>query len=256
MERGSPTAPARAVSGAARLRQAEGRVRGRLPDLRLYDDQVEGPAIPSLLKQAEGAELVVLGSRGLSGVAGFVVGSGRTGGGGPCHGPRRSGPGRRGGGGRATAGHRRRCRPADRVPGRGPGAVDLDAPGDEVIEFAFEAARLRGARLRVVHAWQTPVLGLGPGEVDLLNDPHRAEERQAALTGALRLWRDKYPGVEVVETVTKDRPRTALIRAACGASLLVVGRRTADRPVGRRVGPVTHAAIHDVECPVAVVPHS
>jgi hypothetical protein len=30
-------------------------------------------------------------------------------------------------------------------------AVDLDVPGDAEIEFAFEADRLRGARLRVVH---------------------------------------------------------------------------------------------------------
>ncbi|WP_405952535.1 hypothetical protein OG588_46285 [Streptomyces prunicolor] len=33
-------------------------------------------------------------------------------------------------------------------------------------------------------AWKTPVLGLGPGEVDLLNDPHRAEEWQNLLNGA------------------------------------------------------------------------
>ncbi|MGW3109580.1 universal stress protein [Streptomyces sp. NPDC001100] len=235
------------------LQQAEDRVRAACPDVRLYDDQVEGPAIPSLLRLAEGAELVVLGSRGLSGVAGFVVGSVAQ-----------------GVVARATvpvvlvrAGEEEADEhlPATGDSGPRPGyrdvvlAVDLDAPCDEVIEFAFEAARLRGARLRVVHAWQTPVLGLGPGEVDLLNDPRRAEERQAALAGALRLWRDKYAGVEVVETVTKDRPRTALIRAASGASLLVVGRRTVERPVGRRVGPVTHAAIHDVDCPVAVVPH-
>ena len=63
-------------------------------------------------------------------------------------------------------------------------AVDLDAPGDAEIEFAFEAARLGAARLRVVHAVQTPVLGLGPGEVGLLNDPHRAEERQNLPNGA------------------------------------------------------------------------
>nr|WP_268256059.1 universal stress protein [Streptomyces aurantiogriseus] len=41
--------------------------------------------------------------------------------------------------------------------------LDLGDPCDEVIEFAFEAARLRGARLRVVHAWQAPsAAGLGP----------------------------------------------------------------------------------------------
>ncbi|WP_427924200.1 universal stress protein [Streptomyces sp. cg40] len=236
------------------LRQAEDRVRATCPDVRLYDDQVEGAAVPALLKLAEGAELVVLGSRGLTGAAGFLVGSVAQG-----VVARATGPVVLVRAGEAAA--------DEQLPDLGDGAglrtgyrdvvlaVDLDAPCEAVIEFAFEAARLRGARLRVVHAWQTPTLGLGPGEVDLLNDPHRAEEWEAALAGALRLWRDKYPGVEVVETVTRDRPQTALMRAACGASLLVVGRRITERPVGRRIGPVTHAAIHDVDCPVAVVPH-
>jgi nucleotide-binding universal stress UspA family protein len=236
------------------LRQAQDRARAGCPDVRLANELVEGPAIAELLKAAEDAELLVLGSRGLSGFTGFLVGSVAQG---------------------VVA---RATRPvvlvragetaADELVSTdydsdGPRtgyrdvvlAVDLDAPGDAEIEFAFEAARLRGARLRVVHAWQTPILGLGPGEVDLLNDPHRAEEWQNTLTGALRLWCDKYPDVEVVATVTKDQPGTALIRAASGAGLLVVGHRIAERPLGRRTGPVTHAAIHHVDCPVAVVPH-
>lgn len=237
------------------LQEAEARVRAVAPEVRLYDEQVEGPATAALPKAAEEAELLVLGSRGLSGFTGFLVGSVAQG---------------------VVA---RATRPvvlvrageetADEHLPAGDGgtstrtgyrdvvlAVDLDTPCDAVIEFAFEAARLRGARLRVVHAWQTPpVLGLGPGEIELLNDPHRAEERQHLLSAVLQLWRDKYPGVETAETVTKDRPQTALVRAASGASLLVVGHRIAERPVGRRTGPVTHAAIHHVGCPVAVVPH-
>ncbi|MET8454705.1 universal stress protein, partial [Streptomyces sp. NPDC005209] len=38
--------------------------------------------------------------------------------------------------------------------------------------------------------------------------------------------------------------------------LLVVGHRLAQRPIGPRTGPTTHAAIHHVDCPVAVVPHA
>ncbi|WP_329241516.1 universal stress protein [Streptomyces sp. NBC_01478] len=252
-EEESESAVQRHVARSA-LRQAQDRVRAVCPDVRLVNELVEGPAIAELLKAAEDAELLVLGSRGLSGFTGFLVGSVAQG---------------------VVA---RATRPvvlvragetaADELlpteyNSAGPRtgyrdvvlAVGLDVPGDAEIEFAFEAARLRGARLRVVHAWQTPVLGLGPGEIDLLDDPRRAEERRHLLTGALRLWRDKHPDVEVVATVTKDRPQTALIRAASGAGLLVVGHRVAQRPVGRRTGPVTHAAIHHVDCPVAVVPH-
>jgi hypothetical protein len=47
---------------------------------------------------------------------------------------------------------------------------------------------------------------------------------------------------------------TALMRAASGAGLPVVGHRLTDRPAIVCTGPVTHAAVHDVGCPVTVVP--
>lgn len=135
-------------------------------------------------------------------------------------------------------------------------AIDLQDACDEVIEFAFEAARLRHARLRVVHAWQAPSpLSLGAGDIGLVNDPERSDEWLGFLKAVLQGWRDKYPDVEVLETVVKDKASTALVRASTGVSLLVVGHRLTERPVGACTGPVTHAAIHHVGCPVAVVPH-
>jgi nucleotide-binding universal stress UspA family protein len=134
--------------------------------------------------------------------------------------------------------------------------VDVATPCDEVIEFAFEEARLRHTRLRTVYAWQQPpALGLGPGEIALVDAPRRAEEWQGVLRAVLQVWREKYPEVDVVETVAAEKPTTALVRAASGAKLLVVGRRPAEGPLAVRTGPVTHAAIHHAGCPVAVVPH-
>ncbi|MGW0705883.1 universal stress protein [Streptomyces sp. NPDC002643] len=135
-------------------------------------------------------------------------------------------------------------------------ALDLSDACDEVIEFAFEAARLRHARLWAVHAWQAPgPLSLGAGDVGLVKEPQQSHEWLGFLKAVLQVWRDKYPDVEVLESVVEDRPTTALVRAATGASLLVVGHHLSERPVGPRTGPVTHAAIHHVGCPVAVVPH-
>lgn len=88
-----------------------------------------------------------------------------------------------------------------------------------------------------------------------MSGARRAEGWLGFLSAVLQVWRDKYPGVEVTETVAEGRARSALLRAASGASLLVVGRHLTDRPAGPRIGPVTHAAIHHVGCPVAVVPH-
>lgn len=250
------------IAGAAQrhlarcsLRRAEQLVRAECPGVPLTDVQTEGPTTAALLKAADEAELMVLGSRGLSGFTGFLVGSVALGvvAKATCpvvlvradeeaadeHLPAADG------GASTDSGYR------DVVL-----AVDLDEACDEVIEFAFEAARLRHARLRAVHAWHTAApVGLGPGDIGLVEETWQGEEWLGFLKAVLQMWRDKYPDVEVLETVVDDRPTTALVRASTGAGLLVVGHRLAERPVGPRTGPVTHAAIHHVGCPVAVVPH-
>ncbi|MFF7389395.1 universal stress protein [Streptomyces scabiei] len=237
------------------LRQAEARVRAGCPTVRLTDEQAEGPATPALLKAADQAGLLVLGSRGLSGFTGFLVGSVALG---------------------VVA---KATRPVvlvraeeeaadERSPEADGGAsaltgrqdvvlgLDLNDPCDEVIEFAFEAARLRHARLRVVHVWQSPsAISLGPGEVGLVDEVLQGQEWQGFMSAVLQTWRDKYPETTVLETVAEGRAATTLVRAASAASLLVVGHRLTDRPTFPRIGPVTHAAVHRVTCPVAVVPH-
>ncbi|WP_406437201.1 universal stress protein [Streptomyces sp. NBC_01613] len=86
--------------------------------------------------------------------------------------------------------------------------------------------------------------------------PERREEQwRAFVTPVLQNWRDKYPDVEVTETVVKDRAATQLVRAASGAGLLVVGRRVRETHLGPHTGPVTHSVIHHASCPVAVVAH-
>ncbi len=237
------------------LRQAVERVRATCPAVHVHDEQTEVPATAALLKAAEDAGLLVLGSRGLSGFTGFLVGSVALGVVTEATCPVvlvRAGeeaedehlPADDGASSVAT-GYR------DVVLG-----ADVDDPCDEVLEFAFEAALLRRARLRVVHAWQAPgLLTLGPGEIGLMSEPERAEEWLDFLSAVLRPWRDKYPDVEVLETVVEDKPSHALLRAATGAGLLVVGHRLTGRPVRQRTGPVTHALIHHADCPVAVVPH-
>ncbi|MFE7232379.1 universal stress protein [Streptomyces sp. NPDC002405] len=237
------------------LRLAEEHIRGSVPDVQLTDEQVEGPATAALLKATEQAELLVLGSRGLSGFTGVLVGSVAQGV--IATAPRpvvlvRAGE-------EAEDEHF----PADDGgPSTGTGfrdvvlGIDLADACDEVIKFAFEAARLRHARLRVVYAWQPPsAISLGPGDIGLINDPAQAEEWRNFLSALLRVWRDKYPDTEVLETVVEGKASTVLVRAASAASLLVVGRRLSERPTVPRVGPVTHAAVHHVRCPLAVVPH-
>ncbi len=244
------------IAGAARrslaqrvLRQAEEHALAASPGVRLRDAQVEGPAVEALVKAAGDADPLVLGSRGLGRISGFLMGSVAL-------------------GVVAKAAHPVVLVRADTAtpPGAdeesGAGrrdvllGLDVSEPCDEVIGFAFESARLRRARLRVLHAWRAPdPLTLGPGEVGLVGDPQRAEEWLGFVSAVLRVWRDKYPDVDVLETVVRGKPAEALLRAASTAELLVLGHRLAGRPRAPRTGPVTHALLQQAGCPVAVVPH-
>ncbi|MEU7576050.1 universal stress protein [Streptomyces sp. NPDC041068] len=259
------SAPATAVSARevrrrrARsiLREAESRVRATTPGVRLTAEQCEGSATAALLRAAEQAEVLVIGSRGLSGFTGLLVGS------------------------VAQEVVARVSRPVvlvraderfedERLPGkdgrpsvRAPHrdvvlGLNLGDPCDEVIEFAFEAADLRDARLRVVSAWTGPsVLTLGPGEIGLVDHRGREAEWHGFLSALLCVWRERYPRVTVAETLVEGGAATPLVGAAAGAGLVVVGRRAPEGPrFGPHAGPVAHAAIHHATCPVAVIPHS
>ncbi|GGZ42450.1 universal stress protein [Streptomyces poonensis] len=236
-------------------------VRAAHPGLDVGERLVEEDPVTVLLAAADEAELLVLGSRGLTGVAGFVVGSvsqrvvARSGR--PVVLVRA--------GADAAAEHL----PA--VDGVSPEEIpevpyrdvvlglDAGAPGDEtvfsdeLIGFAFEAAHRRGAPLRVVHAFgggaERPDPAPSSGAGLLADHTH-------AVAAALRPWREKWPDTTVAETVTEGRPADELVRAAAGAGLLVVGRRERGGGPGPRLGPVAHAVLHHAACPVAVVPHS
>lgn len=81
------------------------------------------------------------------------------------------------------------------------------------------------------------------------------QDAQKHLGQALTPWREKFPDVVVVDTTRLESPAEAVVRAAEGAELLVVGRRKRRAALAQRLGPVAQAAIHHARCPVAVVPH-
>jgi nucleotide-binding universal stress UspA family protein len=253
-------APAPGVIDAQRdwtarlLRGAESRLTERHPGLRLTVQETGEQAVPALLTAGKDSELLVLGSRRLGTVAGFLVGS------------------------VALAVVARTERPVvlvrageraedEHVPdATGTGTVttayrdvvvglDLDSPADAVVEFAFEAARRRAAGLRVVHGWN-PAAVYGHATVlepDL--EAELAEEARHGLSDALRPWRDKFPGVEVREQSVIGGAGRHLVHASRDAALVVVGRKRRQAPVGGRIGPVTHAVLQHASAPVAVVPH-
>ncbi|MFA3872595.1 universal stress protein [Streptomyces sp. MMCC 100] len=251
------------------LREAVRSVRAAHPGLRITERLVCDATVAGLLKATADADLLVLGSRGLGALGGFLTGSvsqrvvGRS-----------TRPVVLVRAGRSAADEHLPATDGvapEEIPETPYRQVVLglrtDRPCDELIEFAFDAARRRGTGLRVVRAFRTafrsePVPSLplasaapeGPPPVPRPQAQALADEERT-VAAVLRPWREKYPTVPVTETVSEGRAAAVLVRAAQEAGLLVVGRRGIDQQVGVHTGPVTHAALHHVGCPVAVVPH-
>ncbi|MGK5450171.1 universal stress protein [Streptomyces radiopugnans] len=230
-------------------REAANDLARRHPGLEITTDQLTGRPPEVLTAVAEQAEVLVVGTRGLGPVAGFLIGSvglatvARV----KC--PVvlvRAGTPEEGG----PEGAEPSTESRDVVMG-----LELYRPADELIEFGFEAAARRGAALRVVHGWNPPlVYGVDPIAVDPRLATDLAEESSRALNDALRHWREKYPDVEVKAQAVVGRAARHLTEASEDASLVVVGRRDRRSPIGFHIGPVAHAVMHHSKAPVAVVP--
>ncbi|MEU1852856.1 universal stress protein [Streptomyces sp. NPDC019990] len=255
----SPSLPGVAVPAAAvdRLHQMGDWLLERLvtdvgdrwPDLEVRGEQADDAPAAALLAAARDAALLVTGTRGTGGFEGLAVGSValRTAAAAPC--PVVLVPHRPGGfpGLRSSAGGT-----AQVVLG-----FDGHRPAGEVADFAFSAAEARGVRLRVVQAWAFPAESVSARTLVVTEEDRATWEDQEVLllSDALRAWREKYPRVTVGTDVMLLHPAEALLNAARGAGLLVVGRRTEPVTAEGRLGPVTHAVLHHARCPVAVVPH-
>ncbi|MFD3742801.1 universal stress protein UspA [Streptomyces sp. CB00316] len=226
------------------LRATAERVRSERPGLDVTTQMARGRAPAELTAAANEAEVTVLGSRGLGGVVGFLIGSVSL----------------------AVVGRARRpvvlVRSGSPSSGTGSGdtgsgivlGVDIEQPCDPLLAFAFGEAARRDEELRIVHSWSpSPAYGytaiLDPGVGSGLG-------RKAAegLAGMVRPWRSKFPAVRVTEQAVVGPAAAALVEASRSAGLLVVGRRSRRSPVGPHLGHVAHAAIHHSPAPVAVVP--
>ncbi|MEV0412806.1 universal stress protein [Streptomyces sp. NPDC050448] len=133
--------------------------------------------------------------------------------------------------------------------------VDVRQACDRVLAFAFEEAARRDCTLRAVHGRKLPSV---MGYVPVLDpDAPREAERSAArmLADMLLPWRHKFPGVRVEEKTSIGSAGRELVQATAGADLVVVGRHVRRSPLGAHLGPVAHAVLHHAAAPVAVVAH-
>ncbi|GAA2205869.1 universal stress protein [Nonomuraea monospora] len=207
------------------------RARHVWPKVSLEGVLLPGDPRSALVKASEGAELLVVGSRGIGGVRGLLVGSVAYG----------------------VAAHARTDVVLIHEPPASPrGEVVAGTDGSpgaaDALEFAFTEAELRGARLRAVRAWAWPHAGgFEPASRESEQDTLRT------LKESLNGHRERHPTVHVVAEVVHGHPVEVLKEAARRADLLVVGSRGHGQLAGMLIGSISQALLHHAPCPLAVV---
>lgn len=215
------------------LRDAAGQAHEIAPEVTVSHVVRTGAVTEALLDEAETGQLLVVGSRGRGGFTGLVAGSTS----------------------RAVCA----LAPCPVVVVRGEGehdgavvaAYDGSPAAAAALEFAVDAAVSRDATLRVVRAWTHDTAE--PWIMDLVPWDEVEAEVAAELEKAVAPLRERSPGLRLETELVHAHPIPALVRAASGARLVVVGSRGRGALADLFLGSVSQSVLHRVGCPVAVV---
>jgi nucleotide-binding universal stress UspA family protein len=213
-------------------------VHERYPRVKIAQRVVCGSAGATLIAESVNADLVVVGSRGMGGFKGLLLGS-------VSHQVLTHAP----------------C-PAVVVPTAWRHAdavmnvIVVGADGSQnstaALRWAATRAQRTGEHIHAVHAWQnTPIayatIGTGVSFEDQYNDDARkvleVHIQEASLPA----------DVTVIPVVRHGAPAQMLIESAHHADLLVVGARGNEGFTGLLLGSVTNTVAHHTPCPMAVI---
>ncbi|MBE9376007.1 universal stress protein [Saccharopolyspora sp. HNM0983] len=132
--------------------------------------------------------------------------------------------------------------------------VDGSPTSSRATGFAYDYAFRHGAELTALLAYTEHPPDALPPDRGWTVDADDAEASRRALSEAVAGWAERYPDVSARHDVTTaGRPAEALIDAAEGADLLVVGTRGRGPLRTTLLGSVSHAVVHYAPVPVAVV---
>jgi nucleotide-binding universal stress UspA family protein len=134
--------------------------------------------------------------------------------------------------------------------------IDGSPQSHAALRFAASEARLRGASLHLVHAWSVPYVPVSTAPfvvVGGLPELERAVAEQGEIVLREATEAVDLSGIEVELEVARGNAAHALVQAAAGAELLVVGSRGHGGFTGLLLGSVSQACAHHAPCPVVVV---
>lgn len=132
--------------------------------------------------------------------------------------------------------------------------VDGSEHSVDALRWAAEEARLRGATLKVVASFATPIMSTGY-EVAAPDPSDLAAASNTMLGAAIDTIREDgvLDGVDVVTEALEGHAGEQLIRLSADADLLVVGARGHGGFLGLLMGSVTTYVVNHAVCPVVVV---
>ncbi len=204
------------------------------PGVSIDGEVIDGKPTLVLRELSSRVRMIVVGRRGLGGVAGLLLGSVSS----------------------DIAAHGN-CPVAvvgPQAPESGPVVVGVDGSpiSTEAVTHAFQAADTRGTTLVAVHSYGGFAGGAfyGQGEEALrrLND-----EAAASLGSQLAGHSEDYPDVEVESAIVAGDAAPAIVGAAGDAQLIVVGSRGRGGFRGLLLGSTGQAVLQVAPCPVLVV---
>ncbi|AIJ23147.1 universal stress protein [Amycolatopsis methanolica] len=207
-----------------------------VPGVEIRSGTRTGHPAERLIEESATASVVVLGSHGLGGFPGMLLGSVA--------------------GALAAYAHCPVVVVRGAPPEDAPVAAGIDASpgGDAALAFALDEANLRRVPLLAVHTWTDMTMGETWSVLPIDADYGAvAEDERRLLAERLAGWREKYPDVDLRPVVVRDRPVRGLLTAGPDAQLIVVGSRGRADFGGVGLGSTSQALLHHGPCPVAVV---
>ena len=155
--------------------------------------------------------------------------------------------------------------------------VDGSEGSAKALAWAAQEARMRGAILRVVHAWHFPRLSDGAyvqastpadpsglpsddtaydefrSEVIGMSGGEPGEAEASVVVSQIAAVLGPFPDVPLERHVKQGRPPQVILEAADDADLVVVGSRGRDGFAGLLLGSVSSQVTQHARCPVTVV---
>ncbi len=212
--------------------------RAAYPGLDIQVRVALGSPASVLVEASANADMVVVGSRGMGGFRGLLVGSVGV---------------------QVASSAACPVVVVRQAPSGSAKTIVVGVDGSQLslaaLDFAFDMADRRGWSVRAVHAWEVPAYDVlaapsGPPPFDVAE--FEATERRA-FAESLAGQRERHPGVTVEEVIAKGPSARAILDASDDAALIVLGTRGRGEFLGALLGSVSQGVLHRAKVPVAVI---